>query len=279
MRKFTICAVLFVISFTTICSARYNNNDGFLNATCNEAKDCYVIDDLSLGLLHLACYGNVHKCKCENTFRSDFHLKWENGQCLMSKYGPCGEKGAELVVGCQNGFVCVENQCRDPNDISGKSVKLTPFIFDESNCSSGHCQFDEDLHLMCNSENHCRCQKVEIADIAGTYWDIRNYDEDNDCSVGKFGPCGSKDGVTIECHGDGITCVGGTCLNASHPISNIGEDCAYTKNCKDGLQCSLDSVCIEPFTLGVGKACSGNLHCQKGLQCQSMGPWSYSWCT
>lgn len=268
---------LFIISFVTICSANNNENEGFLKATCNEAKDCYVIDNSSHGL-HLACWHNVHRCKCVNTFRSDFHLKWENGQCLMSKYGPCGEKGTDLAVGCQNGFVCVENQCRDPKDNSAKSVKQVPLIFEESDCSSNHCQFSEDLHLTCNGGNHCSCQKVYVADLGDTYWDIRNYDDDHNCSVGKFGPCGKKDGITIECHGDGITCVSGTCLNASHPISDIGEDCGYTRNCREGLQCSLDRVCIEPNSLGEGKRCSGTMHCRAGLQCRRSGPWSSAFC-
>lgn len=280
MRIF-ISGLLFVICFvTSIYSAdsEADTDEGFLSAICNEARDCYVIDDTSKGALHLACWHNVNRCKCENTFRSNFHLKWENKQCLMSKYGPCGEKGADLVVGCQDGFVCIDNQCRDPSDISGRAVKLTPFIFEESNCSANYCQFSEDLRLTCSLNNHCNCEKVYIADGSDTYWDIRNYDGDNNCSVGKFGPCGDRDGIKIECHGDGITCVSGTCLNASHPISDVGEDCAYNKNCKEGLQCSVDSVCIEPFSLGVGKRCQGTMHCQKELECRRNGPWSSAFC-
>jgi len=269
-----ICEFLFIFVFVTTSTSAYYDDGGFLNATCNEAQDCYVIDDL-----HLACWTNFQKCKCENTFRSNFHLKWDNvrKECLMSKYGPCGEKSADLRVGCQDNYVCVDNQCRDPKDTSTKAVKLTPFVFEESECSSSNCKFSDDLRLTCNLD-HCSCEKVYIADISGTYWDIRNYDGDRNCSVGKFGPCGTNNGLTIECHGDGITCVNGTCLNASHVISDLGEDCAYVKNCKEGLQCSVDSVCIEPFSVPSGERCKGTMQCQNGLNCRRNGPWSSAFC-
>lgn len=273
--KIIICVV---VLYVKTCSSQTDdaNEDGFLNVTCNQAQDCYVLEDSSYGL-HLACWHDVHKCKCDNTFRSNFHLKWQNGQCLMSKYGPCGDKGNGLAVGCQDGFACIDNNCRDPNN--AKSVRLTPFTFDESQCSEGDgCQFSDDLRLACNGENRCNCEKVYVADLRSTYWDIRNYDGDNTCSVGKFGPCGSKNGITIECHGNGITCVAGTCVNATHPISDAGEDCATIKNCKEGLQCSPDSVCIEPFSLAEGKRCSGDMQCQKDLKCRRNGPWSSAFC-
>lgn len=264
--------------FVVILLLAYTNadDDGFLNATCKQAQDCYVLDDPQQGL-HLACWFNVNKCKCDNTFRSNFHLKWENGRCLMSKYGPCGQKTADLVVGCQDGFSCVDNRCRDPKDL--KAVKLTPFVFEQSSCSQSGCQFSDDLRLTCSyDDDHCNCAKLYVADARSDYWDVRNYDGDNNCSTGKFGPCGTSNGITISCHGFGITCVNGTCLDASHPISDIGEDCATIINCRQGLQCSPDSICIEPFSLTAGKLCSGNMQCLVGLQCRRNGPWSSAFC-
>jgi len=275
MKLFVNCGILFIIWMVTTSSAE----DGFLNATCNSAKDCYLLDDVNEGLW-LACWYNVNRCKCQNTISSNFHLKWENNQCLMSKYGPCGDKGSGLAVGCSDGFICVDNRCRDPVDT--KSVKLTPYVFSESKCTSGGCSFSDDLHLECShSDDHCMCDKIYIADGRGTYWDIRNYDGDNNCSVGKFGPCGTKNGITIECHGDGISCVNGTCLNPSHPISEVGENCESVKNCKEGLLCSLESVCIEPFSLEENKICSSDNQCREGLQCRrrpGAGPWSFAFC-
>lgn len=276
-----ICGLSIVLLYVTTSSAK-ERVERFLNATCNEAKDCYVIDDTTKGLLHLACWYDDHKCACSNTFRSNFHLKWDNidRKCLMSKYGPCGEKGADLVVGCQDNYVCIDNQCRDPKDTSVKAVKLTPFVFEESECVSKNvCQFSEDLPLSCNHQfDRCSCEKVDVADARGTYWDIRNYDGDRNCSVGKFGPCGTKNGITIECHGDGITCVSGTCVNASHPISDLGEDCESEKNCREGLQCSDDSVCIEPFSVERGKRCRGTMQCREGLQCKYSPKYGSSYC-
>jgi len=266
---------LFILMVTTSSA-----EDGFLNATCNSAQDCYVLDDVNHGLW-LACWYNVHKCKCQNTITSNFHLKWENNQCLMSKYGPCGDKGSGLVVGCSDNFICVDNRCRDPADT--KSVKLTPYVFDESKCTPSGCIFSEDLRLECNHyDDRCVCEKVYIADGRSTYWDIRNYDGENNCSVGKFGPCGTKNGITIECHGDGISCVNGTCVNPSNPISEVGGDCESVKNCKGGLLCSLESVCIEPFSLAEGKICSSDDECSKGLKCLHSplaGPWSNAFCS
>lgn len=268
--KNVVCELLSLVLIVTICSAI---EDSYLDVTCNEASDCYVLDD-SFGLA-LSCAYDVHKCSCSNTFRSDFHLKWDNNQCLMSKYGPCGEKG-KLIVGCQDGFTCINNQCRDRSDT--KAVKLAPFVFQDSNCSNG-CRFGDILDLSCSyASNQCECRKEYIADGRDSGWDIRNYDGDNDCSVGKFGPCGIENGIKIDCHGDGISCVDGNCLNPDHLISDAGEDCEYTKNCKDELLCS-SGVCIEPFSLPEFKYCRGSNECEKGLQCRSKGPWSGSFCT
>lgn len=270
--EFYFCEFFAIVLFVVYTSA----DDGFLNATCKEAKDCYVLDDPNDGL-QLACWYNVNKCKCDNTIRSNYHLKWENNQCLMSKYGPCGQKGDDLVVGCQDGFICVDNSCRDPKDT--KTVKLSPYSFEKSLCTAGACQFSDDLRLTCNyDEDHCNCEKVYIADGRDTYWDIRNYDGDHTCSTGKFGPCGTRNGITITCHGVGLTCVNGTCLDANHPISNAGDECATTTNCRDGLLCSQDYICIEPFSLAVGKICEGKMECQEGLECRSNGPWSLAFC-
>ncbi|KAG4071762.1 hypothetical protein HA402_011916 [Bradysia odoriphaga] len=233
---------LLAVCLVTICSAD-NVDDGFLNVTCNEAQDCYVLDDVNQGLW-LACWYNVQKCKCQNTISSDFNLKWDSGKCLMSKYGPCGAKG-ELAVGCQDG-----------------------------------CSLD-DLELRCNYDSEqCECAKVYIADAADTYWDIKSYDGNKNCSVGKFGPCGSKNGIVIDCHGDGITCVNGRCLDPNHLTSDVGEECADKRNCKEGLLCSQSSVCIEPFSLPEEKLCGTDEECQKGLQCKRLhGPWSSAFCT
>jgi len=257
--------------------------EGFLNVTCNAAQDCYVLDNINQGLW-LACWYNVKKCKCQNTISSNFHLKWENNQCLMSKYGPCGDKGTGLAVGCSDGFICVDNNCRDPRD--PKSVKLAPYVFDKSKCTSNSftgCKFSADLRLECHrDDDHCVCDKIEMADGRSTSWDIRNYDGDNNCSVGQFGPCGTKNGITIACHGNGISCVNGTCINPNHQFSEVGEDCESVKNCKKGLLCSLDSVCIEPFSVAEGKICAADNECRNGLKCErrpDAGPWSFAICT
>lgn len=253
------CRVLLLLfCVSTICSAE---NDDYLDVECHDAKDCYVVDNS----LALACYHSVNKCKCQNTFMSDFYLKWENKQCLSSKYGPCGTKG-KVTVGCLGGFVCVDNQCRDPKDTRPEAVKVTPFVFTESKCSDG-CSFDG-ANLRCDHKSdHCECAKIYVADGTDDYWNIRNYDGDNDCSVGKFGPCGTKNGITIGCHGDGITCVSGTCLNANKLISDVDEDCVTKKNCKEGLLCSEYNTCIEPFSLEKDKMCKEDEECQKGLKC------------
>lgn len=212
---------MFLILFVTTCSANAVD-DGFLNATCNKASDCYVLDDVNQGL-QLACWYNVNKCKCQNTISSDFNLKWENTQCLMSKYGPCGSKGS-LVVGCQDNFICADNQCRDPNDVV-EATRVVPFVFNESKCSVGDCNFSIDLDLTCNYEtNNCECRKVYIADQRDTPWDIRNYDGNKYCSVGLFGPCGIKNGIQIDCHGDGVTCVNGMCLNSDIELFSLTEN-------------------------------------------------------
>lgn len=268
--KIVACEILSLLLIVTICSA---NEEGYLNAPCDKAQDCYVLDNVNQGLW-LACSYSVNKCTCSNTIRSDFHLKWDSNQCLMSKYGPCGAKG-ELAVGCQDGFACIDNQCRDPANT--KAVKQTPFVFQDSNCSN--CDFSDKLRLECSyTSNQCECRKVYIADGRDSGWDIRNYAGDNDCSVGKFGPCGINNGIKIDCHGDGISCVKGTCSDPKHLISDVGEDCEYQENCKNGLLCS-NGVCIEPFSLPESKICRGDNECQKGLQCQSAGPWSNSFCT
>ncbi len=269
--KNCVSAVLLLAFFATVCRA---SDDGFLNVTCNEASDCYLLEDKGLSL---SCWYDEHKCKCDNSFVSDFNLKWEDGQCLMSKYGPCGSRG-DIAVGCQDGFVCIENQCRDPSNT--RSIKVTPFVFDETKCSD--CSFG-DMRLRCNYDlEQCECAEVRFADGPSSFWDIRSYDGNKNCSVGKFGPCGTNNGITIDCHGDGITCIDGTCLDANHILSDVGEDCAFQKNCKEGLLCSRISICIEPFSVEEHKICSGDNQCQIGLQCKrdpSHGPWSYPYCT
>jgi hypothetical protein len=268
-------AILFIsaVAVTVVSAA---DDDGFLPGhTCNQAQDCYIFDDTNKGL-QLACYYNVNKCKCQNTIRSDYHLEWKDGKCRMSKFGPCGKKGA-LEVDCLDGFTCVENQCRDPKNTDASAQKTGPFAFDKK-CSDG-CTFSEDLELDCGrSIGKCVCRKQYIADGRGTTWDIRSYDGDHSCSVGKFGPCGEQNGLKIECHGQGISCVDGTCLDPNHPISELGEACESQKNCKSGLLCSGDSTCIAPRTLPAGKTCLTEEECQAGLKCQHRGPWSSAVC-
>lgn len=265
--------ILLLIISATICSS---SDDGLLNVECHKAQDCYVLN----GELELACWYGVNKCKCYNTMSSNFNLKWENDQCLMSKYGPCGGNG-NLYVGCQDGFVCVDSQCRNPSDTRPEAVRDTPYRFTESNCIGG-CSFGE-LSLTCDYDrNQCQCEKVYVADISDSYWDMRNYDGNRNCSVGKFGPCGTKNGITIECHGDGITCVSGTCLDANQLTSDVGEDCATQTNCREGLLCSQEHVCIVPFSLPENKLCDADNECQEGLQCRKYpddSPFNSSFCT
>jgi len=185
-----------------------------------------------------------------------------------------------LEVDCLDGFKCVEDQCRDPANPDKSAAKSGAFTFDKK-CSDG-CKFSDDLRLECNhAENKCSCRKIYVADARGTSWDIRNYDGDKKCSVGKFGPCGKKDGIEIECHGAGISCVDGTCLDPSHPISEINEACESKKNCKEGLLCSRDRNCIEPKTSAAGSRCGSDDECKEGLKCRlrpGTSPWSSRIC-
>lgn len=214
---FCVRGIFLLLFFVTICSA--NESDVYFDVPCNDGRDCYVLPSIGQGL-YLDCYHNVHKCKCQLSFMSDFQMKWENGQCLMSKYGPCGSKG-KLVVGCQDGFICVDNRC--PIDSSTESVKVTPYAFPESTCFRDGCMFDRArplARLHCNSNsNQCECVKVYDRNDR-TSWDMRNYDGNNNCSVGKYGPCGTKNGITLGCHVDLITCVGGMCLNDDVTLFN-----------------------------------------------------------
>ncbi len=244
--------------FASVCSA---SDAGFLNATCNQASDCYILEDKGLSL---SCSFDVHKCKCSmlTYIRSEVNLKWKDGQCLMSKYGPCGARG-NLAVGCQDNFVCIDNQCRDPSNTG--LVKVVPFVFEGTEC---WCRFG-DMMLNCNEKlEQCECAELLPADAGSSYWDIRSYDGNKNCSAGKFGPCGTRNGITIDCHGDGITCVNGTCLDANHILSDVGEDCASQDNCKEGLLCTFDHICMEPFSLGLFKTCRSENECRKGLQCR-----------
>ncbi len=272
--KNCVGAVLLLAFFASVCSA---SDDGFLNVTCDQASDCYILPSKGL---ELYCSYNVHKCKCSmlTYIRSKVNLKWKDGQCLMSKYGPCGARG-DVAVGCQDNFICIDNQCRDPTNTG--LVKVVPFVFEEAPCSLSFCSFG-DMRLKCNYEsNQCECAESVPADAPSSYWDTRNYDGNKNCSVGKFGPCGTRNGITIDCHGDGITCVNGTCLDANHIISDVGEDCAFQSNCKEGLLCSANNVCIEPFSVGENKICHSKNECRKELQCRrypGAGPWSYPFC-
>jgi len=281
MKIIIISVILLIGMITAIPYPGADDDEGFLpGSSCNDASDCYIFDDTNKGL-QLACWYNVHQCKCQNTIRSDHHLLFKDGKCRMSKFGPCGKKvNSTLEVDCLDGFKCVENQCRDPGNTDASAAKSGPFIFNKQ-CSDG-CQFSEDLNLDCDrAGDKCACRKVEIADARGTSWDIRSYDGDRKCSVGKFGPCGKKDGIEIECHGAGISCVDGTCLDPSHPISGVNEACESKKNCKEGLLCSSDNICIEPKTLDSGKSCVSDEECKEGLKCgrrPGTSPWDYSRC-
>lgn len=145
---------------------------------------------------------------------------------------------------------------------------VSRFVFTESKCSESYCKFDDTL-LWCNRESdRCECAELLRQDSFSKLWDIRSYYGNNNCSTGKFGPCGSRDGITIDCHDDGITCVSGTCLDANHLLSDVGESCPSQNFCKEGLLCSFDSVCIEPFTQSENGTCRVDNECEKGLHCE-----------
>jgi hypothetical protein len=208
-----------------------------------------------------------------NTYQSIYNLEWTGDKCLMSKYGPCGANGT-VKVGCSGGFECIEGRCRDPRD-ELKTVKGAYSFPGTGHCN---CQFSEDLILMCDDdggEEKCVCREVELADARSPLWELRNYDGDKNCSVGHFGPCGEKDGVKIECHGEGMACVDGICTNPAHPRSELGEPCQDNKNCVSGsgLICAYSRKCIKPKTLELGAECSVDKECADGLACEQNGDW------
>ncbi len=53
--KNCVSAVLLLAVFASVCSA---SDAGFLNVTCNEASDCYLLEDKGLSL---SCSFDVHK--------------------------------------------------------------------------------------------------------------------------------------------------------------------------------------------------------------------------
>jgi len=272
------CIFLFAINGSLVTAGQ--NDDGFLEgSSCHSAKDCYIGNGNALAL---ACYYNVNKCKCYNTVSSIYQLTWdkESRQCLSSKYGHCGENGA-VKVGCADGFVCANNRCVDPKD-DAKAVK-DAFTFPVSDCIS--CRFSEELSLMCEGWDtpspFCTCRQNFPADKRGNVWELGNYVGSHNCSVSQFGPCGTKDGVKIECHGEGMECVKGICTNPAKPLSSLNEKCQESKNCGDGNICSHGYVCIKPNSAPREASCNSNEECSAGLVCKSNpqhGPWSSRRC-
>jgi len=253
------------------------DQEGFLeDVTCNDAADCYVKD----GELALACWYSVKKCKFQNTYQSIYSLQTISNECVMSKYGPCGKKG-EVEVGCSDGFECINGKCLDPKEPT--KIANGPVEFQTGSCKA--CQFSDDLQLQCDGfdsgAEKCLCQKVYIADGRGTLWDLRNYDGDKNCSAGQFGPCGEHNGVKIECHGEGISCVDGTCVNPEHPKSVLNGPCQEDKNCDATLICSHSRKCIQPNTTPSGESCNTDAECVQGTSCKRdprLGPWSSPKC-
>ncbi|MBT8493961.1 MAG: acetylxylan esterase, partial [Deltaproteobacteria bacterium] len=71
-----------------------------------------------------------------------------------------------------------------------------------------------------------------------------------------------------ECEGD-LVCAGGTCREPG--TQGPGEFCSASRDCDDGLYCSLAGVCAEAGDGDVGDACFTAGECQAGLVCQFVG--------
>jgi len=199
---------------------------------------------------------------------------------IFFRYGHCGKNGA-VVVGCADGFACIENRCRDPKDKT-KTVK-DAYTFPVTSCSA--CQFSPDLSLTCDhwtnpQQPSCICKEQYVADGKSNAWSLRNYDGGYNCSVSQFGPCGTRNGVKLDCHEEAMECVDEICINPKKPYSSTNEICGQTKNCAEGLICSGNQVCITPKTSGEGVPCDADEECTEGFTCkQTQWPWGYRRCT
>jgi len=126
-----------------------------------------------------------------------------------------------------------------------------------------------DLDLVCLEPGHtkpiCRCEKDRPK-----YWQIQSSEETQSCMVTKFGPCGHKHGLKLDCKRN-LTCRKDSyCIDPDKPKSDENEGCQITANCKKGLRCNSGITffkCIKPKSTPKGGICNKKPDCKDGLEC------------
>jgi len=253
------------VAFTSVSGNR------FLNKSCSNFEDCIITP----GVLHLGCFRTAGKCNCGNNFASIHNLDYtESGQCLMFKFGHCGRNKAEdLEVGCQEGFVCIDRQCRDPSDpqnLHGPKLE-EPFSYAKS-CIDG-CEFSPELPLKCGGQGHCICEREDSPGAKSTAWGVQNYVGNSNCSVNQFGPCGLRNGLRVDCVGEDFECLNGTCTFIPGKLSGLGGYCKDDSGCEGSLICSARGSCIKKSSGIKGAHCERDIECEEGRKCESAGIW------
>lgn len=185
-------------------------------------------------------------------------------------------------VDCMIGDVCAEDAtCKNQKDVCnscpiGSVCDFSDRIDIDGLCHPTACNRNED----CDEGAFCDCS-LDEGECQGDWHNPDSLclplpsscDEDSDCPSGYVCPDSSVCYLLpLSCSYDsecpplyicdfdlGWVCVGGVAPNSA----GLGDYCASTNDCIDGLLCSSDyQQCVE---------CFGNAHCDKGMHCTDDG--------
>ncbi|ODM97253.1 hypothetical protein Ocin01_09427 [Orchesella cincta] len=144
---------------------------------------------------------------------------------------------AIVLLGNGNNLTSAMNKMPPPE------AKLYPGFSRQCPTGGDACKFTSSespgnaLYFKCRENNICFCSRgVAPADVL--VWPVQWSNEE--CQVGKGGPCGDENGLTVNCMPN-LSCVQGRCRNPSELHGG-----SFHQSCNDDLDCQSGLKCQQP---------------------------------
>lgn len=160
--------------------------------------------------------------------------------------------------------------CDEANKVADTNSTETTLKFERNCVNDRDCHYENEkargqVHLTCK-EGTCQCQNPSVP-----VQDVPNYSVrvlNNECVVRSNAPCGTTNGITLECE-DGKFCIEGRCRSQIRTRAKYFL-CDEDIDCEEGLKCiekkvpPIVSYCRDPIppTLTFERECTRDNDCQ-----------------